>query len=433
MLKVTTIPALPNMQSRPKSEKTHSCGTSSMIHSITHIYRLTSVMMMQAGEKEVVMYFTYKQKKYCVNCDWLQYSVSLFQTDPQLRCPDGYRVEICQGTNIFQKRALVFDLHGRKTLTLLWQPYSAVLSPYLMTVQVANEGLYSGQINNSLVLLRSIVDCVFNGIGRFDLCCDFEATKQQLNIIKHLNSGKIYVERKKEGSTFWHETTQHGYKHKQLHCLSWGSKTSEIKTKLYHKSREIGLLDGNECEKPWISNEWEKNGMDTKNVWRLEFSCNSGGQMRYNERQLNLEDIGNPYWIACCFFDMYHKRFVTRMNEGKQKGHKNLDTQVELLLLPNEGEVLHWAETLQHETESQPAVKLLRSLMANLDNEVLATDRETYQAYAKTILEVVNQHNLSDYFQRYFLVDAYTYLRTRLNNVGSGINHKIMSPKQLMN
>ena len=121
------------------------------------------------------------------------------------------------------------------------------------------------------------------------------------------------------------------------------------------------------------------------------------------------------------------------MNEGKQKGHKNQDTQIELLQLPDEGEVLHWAETLQHETESQPAVKLLRSLMANLDNEVLATDRETYQAYAKTILEVVNQHDLSDYFQRYFLVDAYTYLRTRLDNVGSGLNHKIMSPKQLMN
>ena len=131
----------------------------------------------------LLMYFTFNGSKFAINCDWLQYSVILNHTDPELRCPEGYRIELCQGTNVYQYRALVIDSAGRKELTLLWHPHSSSLNPLHMSVQVANEFLYSGKIASSLDLVKEIVDCTFNSIGRFDVCCDFEANNTTLEFI----------------------------------------------------------------------------------------------------------------------------------------------------------------------------------------------------------------------------------------------------------
>lgn len=379
------------------------------------------------------MNFTYKDEPYSINCDWLQYSVWLGTTEPRFHCPDGYRLEMCQGNNIFEHRALVFDNHGRKLLTLLWSPYSKkVINPLIMTVQVANEGLYTNQILSSLALLKQITWAQFNSIGRFDVCCDFNMSDKRLEMVKHLNSGHYYVERKTEGSNFWHEVEKGGHKHKQTHCISWGSKTSEIKVKLYNKSRELGLIGGGEPEKPWIVKEWDEIGIDKLNAWRLEFSLKSNGQLRWNDQPILLDQIASYSWLWRVYYDLYQTRFVTRINQGKKVGHHNNDKRVYLIDLPTDGERLAWKQLESTKGESLPAIALLRSLMRNLDNEALLADKPLFQSYSKTLLDVIATHHLEDYFEASVGTTPWKFLAEREATAGSGITEQIASITKLM-
>ena len=390
------------------------------------------------------MFFQYHNNNYCVNCDWLQFSVKLPSVRPEFQCPEGYRLEINQGNNIFKHRAILFDHNGVKYLTLLWEPYSRVLDDKLMTVQLANQLLYTGEIHHAWRLLQAIVPCEFNSIGRVDICCDFEIDDWRLDFIKHLNSGHYYTERKKEGSVFWHEASKDDFIKKQLHCLSWGSKTSEIKVKLYNKSREQGLVgegvvDGEgvvhelEPEKPWIVSEWVNNGMDKKLVWRLEFSLSGAGQLRYNDKPISLDNIADPQWLLGVFIDMYHTRFVTRINQGRRKGHKNLDTRVFLIDLPTDGERLKWAESDVKQEEVEPAITVLRSLMNGLDNPFILSSRANFEAYWQTIIQVIAGGNLYGYFCRTFNESPQAYFEHLLPSVGEGISERIVSPSKYFN
>ena len=160
-----------------------------------------------------------------INCDWLQYSVILAEDEPEFVCPDGYRLEILQGNNIFRNRILVWDLTGRKWLTLLWSPYSSRLNSRLMTVQVGNELLYQSAINQSFRLLQEITDCSFNSLGRVDICADFQMDEDKMLCLKHLNSGHFYIQAKSEGSNWWHSNNKvlngRQFDYKTEHCLTW--------------------------------------------------------------------------------------------------------------------------------------------------------------------------------------------------------------------
>ena len=384
------------------------------------------------------MYFKFNQSNYCVNVDWLQYSVNLREAEPELLCPEGYRIELCQGNNIFEHRALVFDGRGSKVLTLLWKPYSKVIASNLMTVQVANEYLYlagGAGIKWSMDIVQSIVDCTFNAVGRFDICIDYEASDRRLTFLKHLNSGHYYVQGKHEGASWWHETnSSNNHHHKQLHCMNWGSPHSEIKVKIYNKSREQGLVDNpnGQPDKPWIVQEWKLNDMDITKVWRLEFSMAGAGQLRYNNEPITLENLQDEEWIMNVFFDMYTHRYITRINQGKRAGHKNNDERVYLLNLPTRTNIISWASPKGKDYELPPAITLLRAMMRQIDNPAVMSVRTTFNDYASTILNIIDNYKLHGYFLRTYERDPQDYFDDLWNNVGMGIRHTTPSPRQLM-
>lgn len=379
------------------------------------------------------MYFTFNENRYCVNLDWLQFSVLLKEQEPEIFCPDGYRVELCQGNNIFEHRALVFDGRGAKFFTLLWKPFSKVLAPNLMTCQVANEYLYfAGQgVKWAFEVLNQMVECTFNAIGRLDICCDWECSEKRLSFLRHLNSGHYYAQHKSEGATWWHEK---GHHRKELHCLNWGSRSSEIKVKTYNKSREQGLIDNPNAtpEKPWIVQEWKLNEMDVTKVWRLEFSLAGAGQLRYKGNPITLENVQDERWLMDVFFDMYHHRFVTRINQGKRNGHHNNDTRVYLLNLPARPNILKWADPKGHDYELPAAITLLRSLMRQIDNPAVMSAKPTFSDYATTILNIINNYHLSGYFIRTYEQSPDDYFEDLWRNVGAGIRHTTPSPTRLM-
>lgn len=382
------------------------------------------------------MYFSYKNNTYCLNVDWLQYSVLLTTAEPELLCLDGYRIEICQGNNIFKHRALIYDGRGAKYMTLLWGPYSRVLNPLIMTVQVANEYLYmSGQgMLWSLSDLQKIVDCSFNAIGRVDICMDWQSTDKRMAFLRDLNSGHYYVQSKSEGSAWWHEVKSGNYTRQQLHALTWGSQKSEIKVKIYNKSREQGVV-GNviaEPSKPWIVNEWKVAKMDVKSIWRLEFSLSGAGQLRYKNNSIKLENVAENQWLVDVFFDLYHHRFVTRINQGRKKGHHNNDERVYLLALPVRSNVLKWAESCGKKYDNPAAIELLRSMMRQIDNPAVMAVKTTFEDYANTICNLIELHHLAGYFKRTWQLDPENYFNELYQNVGRGIKSITASPRKLM-
>lgn len=381
------------------------------------------------------MFFKYHDSKFCVNCDWLSFSVHLREPEPEIMCPDGLRIELCQGNNVFEHRAMIFDGRGAKYMTLLWKPYSKVLPANLMTCQLANEFLYlpAGQgIKWAYEDLQRIVNCTFNAVGRIDICIDWEATDNRLEFLKHLNSGHYYAQHKSEGSTWWHEVSNGDYKHKQLHCLTWGSPKSEIKVKIYHKSREQGLINGDTPEKPWIVEEWKQNGMDIRNIWRLEFSMQGAGQLRYKGQSIQLANIQDEFWLLNVLCELYDNRFVTRINQGKRNGHKNLDQRVYLFQLPPRAAGLKWAEPKGKDYELPASITLLRSLMRQVDNPVVMASRPMFEEYAYMIIHLVEAHKLDGYFRRTYQDECRAYFDSMWDNVGQGIRQTTPSPARLM-
>lgn len=359
---------------------------------------------------------------FCYACDWMQYSVRLSSDTPEFYCPEGYRIEIMVGNNVFRHRALVWDVLGNKWLTLLWSPYSPRLNSRIMTVQLANQWLYSGMIARSIDLLQMITECEFNSLGRVDVCVDWEITNTQLECLHNICSGGMYVQGKREGSIWWHDANGKKENFKtQAHCLSFGSPTSEIKVKCYFKSREQGMLSAYpEPEKPWIVDRWRQAGMNDKNVWRLEFSLQSSGQLRYQRKPMSLDQFGDEYFVARVLNGLYDKRFIVRRNDGKRGGHKNGDRVVDFLRLPDVPSAeLKW-QGVTHSFSSPASIALLRRLMSDIDNPALMSSVDMMSQYEGMIRTCVARNGLQSYFENHYGADIDTFFATR--DCGEGIH-----------
>ena len=378
-----------------------------------------------------IMLLEYNSNKFVVNCDWLQFSVITAEENPELYCPLGYRLEISQGNNVFRNRAILFEETGRKLFTILWSPYSSLLNSRLMTCQFANEVLYMSGLHECYRLLLQVVPCSFNSMGRVDICCDFQCTPTILETIAHLNSGHYYIQGKSEGSAWWHRVLDGNFKVKQIHCLSWGSPNTEIKVKLYHKSRELGLVGGGSDDpdkKMYIVDEWKHADFDIHDVWRLEFSLCGAGQLRYDNKMISIDDVASSAWLVGTFCSLYNKRFVMRVNQGRRRGHKNLDRVVPFLDIPKDGIDLRWAVDESVRPEVSDNVKLLRVLMRNINSPAVMGSCDLFNAYADTLSLLVRQSRLESYFSGRFGCDVDAYLDGLSSSVGSGIVEKIEEP-----
>lgn len=361
-----------------------------------------------------------------INCDWLQYSVMLEEDYPEFICPSGYRIEVLQGNNIFRNRAIVTDSKGIKWLTLLWSPFSSLLNKRLMTVQVGNQLLYYQAISMSFNLLQQIVSCRYNSCGRLDVCADFQIDDEKIQALKHLNSGHYYIQGKSEGSTWWHvnnKTEQNRvYKQSQLHCLSWGSKNSDVKVKCYHKSREQGMLAKDPApEKPYIVEQWKDAGWDVSRVWRLEFSISGTGRYKWKGESISLEKIKSHEWLTHLYYSLYNSRFVMRENQGKRKGHKNEDREINFLTLPSEDTIIERSLGTMDKAKASESVKLLRKMMSEISSPIVMADTELCQTYCDAVARLCEKHHLRSYFSSHFGDDVMTYLQRIVDESGVGI------------
>lgn len=380
------------------------------------------------------------QETMIVNVDWLSYSVRLADAMPELICPEGYRMEVLQGNNIYKNRFILRDCTGEKVVTCMWCPYSSVLDKNVATVQVANSWLYLPYgIEHCHDIMCQCWDCAYNGCSRVDICCDFVANDRRMRLIRKLQTGGVYIAKKREGSTFWHERLVGERKVRECHCFSWGSKKTEIKCKLYNKSREVGLVtkDGKipeTVEKQYIVDSWRKAGFDILRVWRLEFSLQGAGQLRWDGKVIDIADVGGDTWALYMYASLYQSRFDMRYNDGRRTVKHNDDRQIDFLLLKEwtvEGCTINWQEYNHDEpTPDAESITTIRKLMLQLESPAATSNTAVFDAIANAVGVILQEGKFRAYFDRCFGKPFDVYMAEKRAETGEGIIHVSDAPSK---
>lgn len=334
-----------------------------------------------------------------LSCDWLALSLDL--KTMVSGCPKGHRWLYYSPTNVWGSRWCLYNDYGDKVFTLLFQPCSGIIRKTAALLEVANEWLYHGLGKATVLdLLGECVDYEITGISRLDLAVDFNPTRRQTHIIKGLSSDKYYVQGKRNGSGFWSTNRDEFYPPQWRgtipHCQSWGHKTSDVRWKLYYKTKELrDAAGGKGFEKPYIVDMWREVGLDESNVWRLEVSvhnCNNfeflGNRLSFDEYMHSGEDL---------FKALYDARFQIRRNQG-HKDRSN-DTLCNLLDI---GSAHKAFRTVRRDTlaEHNGRLSLLRHLVSDVYTESVLVSDEAREAVIVAVQQIVNNDNLHRYFEQ---------------------------------
>lgn len=358
-----------------------------------------------------------------INIDWLAFSIQLIPSplekdshrfeliDPALL---GFRLVELGGNNIYRRRAIIYAADGSKVLTLLFDPYSRVIAYDSCLVEVANSYLYDCPVNVGGVcyqgldwvmeLLQHLHPFCFQCLSRLDVCCDFELTPARADFVRRLAANEIYVQRYAEGCMFHDFEMLRGARVARVpKQLSWGSKHSNIKWKLYNKSLElfdyqtVGDQQVRQCSKPYIVRQWLAAGYDDSNVWRLEVSITPMAKYLYHGQPVTFGNLCNWFWLTDFYTSMYMSKFVCRRNEG----HADRSNDTRVWLLGNHG----FTDRLQvrpsrNVREVQEYVSCLRAAMLQRSKVEVQVSTAMLSLWTATAVECVRLGHLEGYFQR---------------------------------
>lgn len=154
-------------------------------------------------------------------------------------------------------------------------PHSDILDRKAVIVRFVNRVLYTP--NFWELVNRFLTECQFRfrGISRVDICADFNnfATLSPLALVEGFAAKKYRHIGRGVGALYFN----HGVTGKDYGVtytgLSFGTHSSDVHSYLYNKSFELMTVK----DKPYIRDLWKRVGLDSRNVWRLEFSFRSKG------------------------------------------------------------------------------------------------------------------------------------------------------------
>lgn len=329
--------------------------------------------------------------------DWLGLSVRVLGDPKPL---PGYQWREYTATNVWGKRRVLWTESGDRVLTLLTEPRSSILGSKCGLVEIENEWLYhGGGAEKILATLLKSVPYEITGISRLDLCADFVPDAAQREVILGLGAGAYYVAGKRSGSGFW-STNKAECLHRSWrgfpipHSQSWGHKTSDVKWKLYYKTRELWEAGGWVFpHKPYIIDQWRLAGFDESNVWRLEVSLKHLNGMMFQGEVFDLHQLTNCRGEF--FINFFNKRFIVKENQGH--ADKTNDTVIHFLPLPylNSPVTSTPPKSL---AKHSGRITLLRHLVQSLDDEHILLDAPTRMAVFNHIQQVIDRDHLDNYF-----------------------------------
>lgn len=190
------------------------------------------------------------------------------------------------------------------------------------------------------------------------------------------------------------------YVTRQPHQLAWGNKASQIKWKLYNKSKEIydtTPTGRTWCNKPYIADYWKQNGFrEDCDTWRLEVSIMGSGQLQWHGRRLAWDIVSNADTYTSLYYDLYETRMKMRLNQGH--ANKRYDEVVEFLRTPDTiPERIRKAEPGEERTRVTYA-STLRALVKELDRPEIMATPAIHLPILDTLGHIVHISGLGGYF-----------------------------------
>ena len=332
-----------------------------------------------------------------LSVDWLALSLRLKSRVGA--APEGHTWCHYTSTNVWASRWCLFNDHGDKIFTLLFQPRSGIFKGDQALLEVANEWLYHGLgITGVLRLLSMSCDYEISGISRVDLAVDFEPSEAQCGVIRGLADKSLYVAGKRSGSGFWEsvkdEKLSLNWQGVVPHCQSWGHKTSNIRWKLYYKTKELRDAGKGQWSKPYIVDMWREFGLDTSNVWRLEVAIHNANQFDYLGKKLSFEDFMHS--DSALFNTLYTDRFSVRRNEGHKD--KSNDKEIEFLPIPQVRKAFR-VRRRDVIVEHSGSLTLLRHLIGDIMTEEVLLNEPVRESLLSTIETIIERDGLERYFR----------------------------------
>lgn len=332
-----------------------------------------------------------------LSVDWMGLTLQLLS--PVTGAPEGHRWAYYSPTNVWGSRWCLFNEFGEKVFTLLFQPRQSIIKSNRALLEIANEWLYHGLgISGCLSLLEQCCQFGILGISRADLAADFVPTASQADVIRKLFTNEYYVAGKQNGNGWWSKRSTAGTHPMWAgwcpHDMNWGHKTSDVKWKLYYKTKELrDAAGGFGYDKPYIVDKWREFGMDETNVWRLEVSIKHGN---------NFDFMGNPLTFDTfmhnttnLFKSLYTSRFVIRADEGHKD--KTNDTTIDFIPVGK----LHDAFKVHrddHDVAHNSCLTLLRHLVTDLQTEQVLLNDQVRESALEMVEKLLEINQLGKYF-----------------------------------
>lgn len=350
----------------------------------------------------------YEIKK-LLNIDWLSISylaeLSWREQENELILKEtkDYQLEKVKGTNVFKSRYYVLSQNGNKKMTILCDPISNILAKNLMLVEFANHTLYNEEYIELFSVLKKIHQGEINGISRLDVCCDFQYCEDYFGKIVHPNtflkeitSNMIYIQGKKERAIFEEMNIGKGnFIENTPKQISFGSKTSDIKWKIYNKSKELKEVS----DKEYIRKQWNEIKFDeTEDIYRCEVSitnCNRYAICDENENNfLFFTELKNK--INDIFATMYNQKFTIRANDGNN--NRNRNKKINFLKIEENNLVLKKKESTEDYLTDQ-AKTLINVLIKNYSEKVTGHNNEIADKIYELITATIKTYHLLEWFE----------------------------------
>ena len=332
-----------------------------------------------------------------LSVDWLGLSLRL--QSPIVGCPDGHKWAKYGETGVWFCRWALYNEFGDKVFTILFSPRSRIIHAAQALLEVSNEWLYHGiGIRGVLKLLGQVCRYTITGISRLDLACDFVPTESQHETIMGLSKKTHYIAGKRNGSGFWSTLGNSNLNPMWTgycpHDMNWGHKTSDVKWKLYYKSKELkDEAGGVGWSKPYIVDMWRECGMDETNVWRLEVSLRNCNNFDFLGEPLTFERF--MHHTSALYQSLYTSRFMVKLNQG----HKDKTNDDEVPFLPvgaiHGGFKVHRDE---HLVEHNSANTLLRHLYMDCNTEQVLLNEAVREATLNAMETIVEAGGMQRYF-----------------------------------
>lgn len=333
-----------------------------------------------------------------LSVDWLALTLRL--TSRIGSAPAGHTWAFYSGTNVWNSRWCLYNDYGEKVFTILFQPKSHVIASDCALFEVANEWLYHGLgITGVIGLLRQCCEFDILGISRFDLAADFNPTPRQAGVIKRLARGDMYVQKKQNRVPWWHSMTEpwvpEMWRGEVPYDQSWGHKTTDIKWKLYYKTKELrDNAGGTTYDKPYIVDMWRDVGLQEDNVWRLEVAVHNANRFDFKGERLTFDKLMHSG--SDLFQSLYTSRFTIRLRQG----HIDKSNDRIIPFLPV-GAIRGQFKCRPSETiaEHNGSLTLLRHLTSDIMTEQVLLNEPVRESLLSTIKVILERDGLERYFR----------------------------------